>query len=64
MRVNVYNDQSRRVLVAECYRYALWEGNTAVSFFDAEDRLIGIYKLKDGDYITFNEFVDNTDSFA
>jgi hypothetical protein len=40
------------------------EGNTAISFFDAEGGLMGIYKLKDGDCITFKEFVDNTDSFA
>lgn len=64
MRVNVYNDQSRMVLVTDCSRYALWEGNTVISFFDAEGRLMSIYKIKDGDYITFKEFVDNTDSFA
>lgn len=64
MWVNVYNDQGIRALVAECSRYALWEGNTAISFFDAEGGLMGIYKLKDGDYITFKEFVDNTDSFT
>lgn len=64
MWVNVYNDQSRRVLVTECSRYALWDVSTAVSFFDAEGGLMSIYKLKEGDYITFKEFVDNTDSFA
>lgn len=64
MWVNIYNDQARRIWEIECSRYSLWEGNTAISFFDADNRLMGIYKLKDGDYITFKEFVDNTDSFA
>lgn len=64
MRVNVYNDQARRIWGIECSRYSLWEGNTAISFFDAEGRLMSIYKPKDGDYITFKEFVDNTDSVA
>lgn len=53
MWVNVYNDQGIRALAAECSRYSIWEGNTAMSFFDADGGLMSIYKLKDGDY-TFN----------
>ena len=39
-------------------------GKHSYIVFDADDRLMSIYKLKEGDYITFKEFVDNTDSFA